>query len=61
MRIVISGGDLGGTEVEFATGDVGDAVDLDVGGRLARYEVREYVEDGVSFRQAVFVGYRAKP
>jgi len=61
MLMIISGGDLGGTEVEFATGDVGDAVQLDAGPRLARYEVREYVEDGVSFRQAVFVGYVPKP
>lgn len=60
MQMVLSGGDFGGESAEFASGDVGDAVELDAGVRFARYEIHAFTENGIPFRQAVFVGYVVK-
>lgn len=57
MKITISGGDLGGQGVDFPKGVPGEAVDLESGGRMLRYELREYEIDGRATLLAVFTGY----
>ena len=60
MDFVLCGGDLGGTTASFPTGTAGETISLDVGMRLAVYEIRTYEIDGLSETQAVFIGYIAK-
>jgi len=59
VKLVVSGGDVGGAEVEFPTGEPGDHADVQIeGGRFARYEVRMYpTTPGRQESVAVFVGY----
>lgn len=60
MKITISGGDLGGQEVDFPKGVPGETLDLESDGRTLRYELREYETDGRTTMLAVFTGYVSK-
>lgn len=63
MIFVLSGGDLGGQEVDFPTGALGESVDVIVAGpsgnRLAHYVVQEYDFGQGPVKLAVFSGYQA--